>query len=77
MVRICRCGPPSIFSLLFLHVLTSGSCRREWRAKREEVMQMRQEKRREQLAAAQRDRLRRLSEWQASSSGFSWTWHGC
>ena len=35
-------------------------------------MQMRQEARREQLAAAQRERLRRLSEWQASTAGLSW-----
>ncbi len=58
-------------------LLMYGSRRREWRAKREEVMQMRQQARREQLAAAQRERLRRLSEWQASSAGFSWAWHGC
>ena len=51
-------------------------CRHEWRAKREEVMAMRQEARREQLAAAQRERLRRLSEWQAGAAGFTWAWHG-
>jgi hypothetical protein len=44
----------------------------EWRAKREEVMQLRQAARRERLAAAQRERLQQLSRWQASSAGYSW-----
>jgi hypothetical protein len=39
-------------------------------------MAMRQEARREQLAAAQRERLRRLSEWQAGAAAFTWAWHG-
>lgn len=49
-----------------------SSRRHEWRVKRDEVMQQRQQERKQRLAAAQRDGLKQLGRWQATSAGYGW-----